>query len=106
MLHALGEKSILLLDQLRRNFEDCGRTLMQAFNQPIRRLKSFDNILLVLLAMGGLGDLSVVAVINQTSGKFNGKDNNEADILFDLDSDIEFDDEWLDYLIFFIFLDL
>jgi translation initiation factor 1A len=32
-------------------------------------------------------------VINQTSGKFNGKDNNEADILFDLDSDIEFDDE-------------
>ena len=49
-LDAAPEKGVLLADDLRRDFEDGGRSLVQRFDQPIRRMQPLGQVILLGLA--------------------------------------------------------
>ena len=69
VLHSLGEKGALLLDQLAGDFEDSGGALMQGLDQPVRRLELLGDILLFLFRSRLAADMGIVVVVDQHFGQ-------------------------------------
>ena len=65
MLDAVGEEGVLLAHDLGRHLEDGLGALIERADQPGRGLQAVGEIGLVLVALGGLGDVGVVALVDQ-----------------------------------------
>ena len=65
MLDAVREERVLLAHDLGRDLEDRLGALVERAHEPGRGLQAVGEIGLVLVAPGGLGDLGVVALVDQ-----------------------------------------
>ena len=69
MADAPGQKRILLDDDLCCDFQDRLGPLIQAFGQPVRRLKAVDQKCLVLLTVYVARNLCKIFTVHQNSGQ-------------------------------------
>ena len=65
MLHAVGQKGVLLAHDLGRNFQDRAGALIEGTGQPRRRLKTFGEEILFLFGFCRLRHARVIALIDE-----------------------------------------